>query len=212
MCARANQAYGGQLFWVHVHRLLCSLSVCLQVQSGALNQSVSLSPFNINLLLLASSPTGSDVGSSQGSLGIETEKDGDKLSCNDSLGMLSTVAMYHSGLSEGSGGEGEQAENEGGRRREKMSSVPAAVGDGLAQMRLESSSGKTLSLCVCTKSVRYFSLPRHSRHYTKCGRSSVHSSPTTFSFLLLHSDKIQGERNNPFYLEERSQEAKTTGM
>lgn len=132
-----------------------SRSVRLQVQTGALNQSISLSPFN--LLLLASSPTGSDVGGSQGRLGIVTEKDGDKLSCNDSLGMLSTVAMYHSGLSEGSG-EGEQRENEAGRQRDRLSSVPAAVGDGLAQMRLESSSGKTLFLCVCVHKIRILSL------------------------------------------------------
>lgn len=68
---------------------------------------------------------------------------GDKLTNDSSLGMLSTVAMYHSGLSEGSGEE-EQREKEGGsKQRERVSSVPAAVGEGMAQMRLESSSGKT---------------------------------------------------------------------
>lgn len=123
---------------IHVYRLnVCSLSGSSQAQSGALNQSISLSPFS--LLLLASSPTGSDVGNSRD---IET---GDKFTNNSSLGVLSTVAMYHSGLPDG-GGEGEQREREGDRKqREGGSSVPAAVGDGMAQMRLESSSGKKLS-------------------------------------------------------------------
>lgn len=128
--------------WVKHVMCICTktyaFSFCLQAQTGALNQSVSLSPFNVSLLLLASSPTSSDVGSSQG---IDTR---DKFTNDSSLGMLSTVAMYHSGLLEG-GGEGEQREKEGGSdQREGVSSVPAAVGDRMAQMRLESSSGKTL--------------------------------------------------------------------
>ena len=123
---------------IHVHRLMRSPSVCSQAQTGALNQSVSLSPFS--LLLLASSPTGSDVGSSRGRLDMDT---GDKLTNDSSLGMLSTVAMYHSGLSEGSGEEEQREKERGSKQRERVSSVPAAVGEGMAQMRLESSSGKT---------------------------------------------------------------------
>lgn len=144
-----------------------AFSFCSQAQTGALNQSVSLSPFNVSLLLLASSPTSSDVGSSQG---IDTR---DKFTNDSSLGMLSTVAMYHSGLSEG-GGEGEQREKErGSDQREGVSSVPAAVGDRMAQMRLESSSGKTLSpslhlSCYCRLPCSCSSLSRHSRHYIEC--------------------------------------------
>ena len=56
--------------------------------------------------------------------------------CNDSLGMLSTVAALYGEMSGGEGKEGE-----------KQSNTALSVGDGMAQMRLESSSG-THIICV----------------------------------------------------------------
>ena len=79
-------------------------------------------------------------------LAVETsESGGDRFSCNDSLGMLSTVALYHSELS---GSEGKETEKEreagNGKGREgSATTVVKTVGDGMARMRLESSCGKS---------------------------------------------------------------------
>ena len=64
---------------------------------------------------------------------------GEGFACNDSLGMLSTVAVYHSEMSCGEG-----------NREGKVPGTNGAlsVGDGMARMRLESSSGMNDSFGV----------------------------------------------------------------
>ena len=110
---------------------------------------MSLSPFNIGLFLPPSpSPTSGGSAGSHNRLDLEMTFDRESaegggggrdegFSYNDSLGMLSTVAVYHSELS---GGEGNKEEV---RRRRKDSGTNAtlSVGDDMARMRLESSSG-----------------------------------------------------------------------
>ena len=77
-------------------------------------------------------------------MGVETnESGGDRFSCNDSLGMLSTVAMYHSELSGGEGKEGEREVGSGQGGERSAAAVVTTVGDGMARMRLESSCGKS---------------------------------------------------------------------
>ena len=92
----------------------------------------------MGLLLLSSSPLSTD-SSRQDRLDIEaSEKEAeDGLTCDDSLGMLSTVALYHSELS---GSEGEEGRT-GERGETKTAAVVTTVSDGVAQMRLASSSG-----------------------------------------------------------------------
>lgn len=116
-------------------------------QIGSLNQNMSLSPFNIGLFLPPSpSPTSGGSAGSHNRLDLEMTFDRESaegggggrdegFAYNDSLGMLSTVAVYHSELS---GGEGIKEEV---RRRRKDSGTNVSVGDGMARMRLESSSG-----------------------------------------------------------------------
>lgn len=70
--------------------------------------------------------------------GMEMGKDRGAYSCNDSLGMLSTVALYHSELSDG--GEEEEREANGGRK-EEGSVGSSSVDDGMAHIKLESSAG-----------------------------------------------------------------------
>jgi hypothetical protein len=116
---------------------------------GSLNQSVSLSPFNIGLLLpLSPSPSSAASGRSHGRLDLdmtserESEEEagggrGEGFACNDSLGMLSTVAVYHSEMSCGEG-----------NREGKVPGTNGAlsVGDGMARMRLESSDTVEMTL------------------------------------------------------------------
>ena len=110
-----------------------------------LNQSVSSSPFNLGLFLSLSPSPGTIATTAttgcDGRLNFEThDKTGereegsgdDEFMCNNSLGVLSAVALYHSELS------GSETGKEEGWRQE----TAASVGDGVAQMRLESSSGK----------------------------------------------------------------------
>ena len=117
---------------------------CLS-QVGSLNQSVSLSPFNVgHFLPLSPSPssTGSvthdrlDLDATSAVAPPAREGESGLATCNDSLGMLSTVAALYGEMS---GGEGEG---------EKQSNTALSVGDGMAQMRLESSSG-TYHMCAC---------------------------------------------------------------
>ena len=58
--------------------------------------------------------------------------------------MLSTVAMYHSELSDSGEGEkkGGEGEGRGGGREEGVRERASLVDDGIARMRLESSSGE----------------------------------------------------------------------
>ena len=135
---------------LHAYHLSPSLSPNPS-QIGILNQSFGTSPINISLLLsaFASSPTPSEVTGGESRLGLETGKGGGGgFPCNDSLGMLSTVALYHSELSDSGEGEGKKVEEEGGRKKRVTS-----VGDGMARMKLESSSGECFfmyhSECRC---------------------------------------------------------------
>ena len=67
---------------------------------------------------------------------------------NDSLGMLSTVAVYHREL--------EGREEDGGGRG-SVGNAALSVGDGMARMRLESSSGMN-TYFLCYESNAHFSL------------------------------------------------------
>ena len=105
---------------------------------------MSLSPFNIGLLLpLSPSPTSCSVSRDRlidldlpsTRTGEEEEegkrkRDDARLSSNDSLEMLSEVALYH----------GEVSGREGGKET-CANATSLSVGDGMARMRLESSSG-----------------------------------------------------------------------
>lgn len=116
----------------------------LYASPGPLSQSLSCSPFTGLLLPLSPSPGSTVVSSGHGRFDFETDdntsgKEGceDGLTCNDSLGILSTVALYHS---EQSGGESKREEGMNGSQ--ETSGITTSVGDGMARMKLESSSGK----------------------------------------------------------------------
>ena len=113
------------------------------------NQSVSLSPFNIGLLLpLSPSPSSAASGRSHVRLDLDMTSEresseegagggrGEGFACDDSLGMLSTVAVYHSEMS-----CGEESREGGGQGKVPGTNSALSVGGGMARMRLESSAG-----------------------------------------------------------------------
>lgn len=157
----------------------------LYASPGPLSQSLSCSPFTGLLLPLSPSPGSTVVSSGHGRFDFETDdntsgKEGceDGLTCNDSLGILSTVALYHS---EQSGGESKREEGMNGSQ--ETSGITTSVGDGMARMKLESSSGKKY-----TKILNFdLSMIFHSRHNIECSRrQTIHSTPSSLSPLLFH--------------------------